>query len=71
MKFFSSVIDILNHKKESVFIFMYKTLTSVYLFTLLFMLELLFKRDLYMNKVEIIKALSGDEKILAYIQTQS
>ena len=24
-----------------------------------------------MNKVEIIKAVSGDEKILAYIQTQS
>lgn len=50
---------------------MYKTLTSISLFTLLFMLELLFKGDLCMNKVEIIKALSGDEKILAYIQTQS
>lgn len=35
------------------------------------MLELLFKRDLCMNKAEIIKALSGNEKILAYIQTQS
>ena len=35
------------------------------------MLELLFKGDLCMNKVEIIKAVSGDEKILAYIQTQS